>query len=142
MGDSSEIEDMIEDFDDDDDEDIIPDELMCTPPELLAQANEARNKVIPEKSKSRYEAAYAKFKRWQHSKAVDEKYSENILLAYFNETSASKKPTTMWAMYSMLRAMINLKNKINISSYPNLIGFLKTKSKGYRYSKQGVGIYE
>ena len=61
--------------------------------------------------------------------------SESILLTYFDNLVETMKPSSLWAHYSMLRSMINIKHKINISSYSSLIAFLKQQNKGFSSKK-------
>ena len=105
---------------------------ICTPPELKSVANFAMESVLPKKSKGRYEISYNNFVKWQRKHSVENLFSENVLLAYFNEELKNKSPSTLWSVYSMLRTMINLKNKVNISKYSNLLALLKNKNKGYK----------
>jgi len=124
----------------DPDSDISENENMelCTPPELVEEANAARNAVLPEKSSARYKQVYDKFIKWQQSRNISNLFTENILLAYFNQMSTSKSPNTLWACYSMLRCIINMKHKVDISKFQNLISFLKNKGKNYVPKKAKV----
>ena len=75
-----------------------------TPPELKEIADEARVEVL-RKSKDRYEHCYAVFQKWQKENNTS-KFTENILLAYFHQSSKKFAPTTLWCTYSMLKAKI------------------------------------
>lgn len=109
----------------------------CTPPDLLLAANNARESVIPAKSKERYEAMYQSFLKWQ-SENKTSSFSENVILAFFRNLSISKAPPTLWSSYSMLRAMLKFNHEIDISKFSNLIRFIKAKNKGYVPRKAAV----
>lgn len=113
---------------------------LCTPPELRDLANSAKSCVIPSKTKHRYENAYNLFKKWQVEKNAVNVYSENVFLAFFREGMVNKSPNTLWSEFSMIRAMVNLKDGIDISKskYPNLFALLKNNSKGYKPKKAAV----
>lgn len=100
-------------------------------------ANRALADILPEKSKKNYEAAYATFTEWKNSKNLKES-NEVILLAYFKMLSEKYKPPTLWSNYSMLKAMIQLKEKINIEKFLEVSTFLKKKSHGYVPKKSKV----
>lgn len=84
-----------------------------TPSELRAEAELAMSNLLPPKSKERYMTAYDNFMSQKlEKKAVN--FSENVLLAYFQEQSATKKVSTLWSLYSMIKATLQLKHDINI----------------------------
>lgn len=109
-------------------------DLEFTPPELLKAAENASNLLLPEKSRKIYYGAFDKFHVWLKSKRTTS-MSENVLVAYFSDLSNSKKPTTLWSTYSMLKATLKIEHDIDIKSYSKLIAFLKTKSKGFKSKK-------
>lgn len=84
-----------------------------TPPEILKKANEVINNLVPQVSRSIYEAAYNKFMEWRKNKNV-KSFFEPILLTYFSLLAETKLPSTLWSTYSMLRNMIDIEHKINI----------------------------
>jgi hypothetical protein len=110
---------------------------ICTPPEITQAAASATASLLPNKSKSQYERAYKLFQDWQQKNQA-KSFSENVLLAYFQDLSKRMKPSSLWAIYSMLRMTINLKNNVDISKYPRLCSFLKRKSDGYRPKKSKI----
>ncbi|XP_044729656.1 uncharacterized protein LOC123293006 [Chrysoperla carnea] len=101
--------------------DVIVDEKFMT-----AKIIEKTREVNP-----KYEAAYIKFMQWRLQKNIKD-FSESIFLTYFNELATNRKPTSLWATYSMLRSMIEIKHKLNIHGYSSLLAFLKEKSIGYK----------
>lgn len=109
-------------------------EDMCTPPEISEKAKTATNDLLPEKSRERYELVYQRFMDWRLKNNV-KSLSENVMLAYFDELSKQMKPSSLWAMYSMLRATVNIRHNTNISSYAKLLALLKRKSDGFRSKK-------
>jgi hypothetical protein len=64
--------------------------------------------------------------------------SEKVVLAYFAEQSKKLKPSSLWCRYSMLRTMVSIKIKIDISQYHQVVAFLKRKSEGYRPKKSCI----
>jgi Glu-tRNA(Gln) amidotransferase subunit E-like FAD-binding protein len=89
----------------------------------------ALNSLLPEKSKEKYKKAYKKFENWCSEKRVKHG-NEEVLLAYFEQKSRTFKGSTLWSIYSMLRATFNVNKKIEIRNYPSLIAFIKRKSVG------------
>ena len=112
-------------------------EISPTPPEIVLQAATALNSILPEKSKDRYEKVYQKFIEWSMDNHVST-YSENVLLAYFNNLTKTYKPSSLWAIYSMLRATLNIRHNINIENYSKLKAYLKRQSDGYKSKKSKI----
>lgn len=92
------------------------------------------NNLLPEKSCEVYQNVYKTFMQW-HQQHKASSFSENILIVYFNELSKKYKPTTLWAKWSMLRAILNLRNAVDINKYINLKTFFKNYAKGYKPKK-------
>ncbi|KAJ8914007.1 hypothetical protein NQ315_012030 [Exocentrus adspersus] len=66
-------------------------ELMdCTPPEMRQAADAAAHGL------------------WCEEKKVKNTSSESVLLAYFEEQTREKKPSTFWALYNMIRTMLQI----------------------------------
>ncbi|KAJ3657858.1 hypothetical protein Zmor_009634 [Zophobas morio] len=107
----------------------------CTPPEVRETANIAVSNLLPTKSRARYENSYHEFVKWCDRKHI-KNYTENCLLAYFEEISIHKK--SLWCIYSMLKSCINLKHNIDISKYPKLIAMLKRKTEHHNPKKSQV----
>lgn len=108
--------------------------LMGTPPEITEAAMSATGNLLPIKSRSQYERQYRIFMDWRLENKI-ESFSENVLLIYFKNLCAKMKPSSLWAIYSMLRMTVNLKNDVDISKYPKLCAFLKRTSDGYKPKK-------
>lgn len=94
--------------------------------------------LCTEKSKQKYQRVYDKFKAWMGKSLIAE-LSEEVLLTYFSTELNEFKASSTNSTYSMLRTMINIHDKIDISSYYNLRVLLKGKSSGYN-ARQSVRL--
>lgn len=99
--------------------------------------NNAKGHLIPEKSKSVYLTSFDNFKSWQKNKNVVA-ISEEIIMAYFEDLSKTKAPSTLWSIYSMLKKTLRHNENVDISQYKNLIDLLKIKAKGFEPKKAKV----
>lgn len=86
---------------------------------------------MPTKSKPRYEKAYTSFKIWCSENHVKNIGCESVYMAYFSELAKNKKSSTMWSLYSMLRATLSIKDKVDITKFGKLSAFLKKQNVGY-----------
>lgn len=84
---------------------------------------------IPLKSKHVYDRAYKKFSNWRRKNKVS--VDEQALLKYFTEHLTSCSPTTIWTIFSMLKATISQNNNIDISSYKDLLNYVKARRGVY-----------
>ncbi|CAH1366009.1 unnamed protein product [Tenebrio molitor] len=48
------------------------------------------------------------------------------------------KPPTLWSTFSMLKAMLNVKENIDVRKFPKLVPYLKNKSVGYQGKKSKI----
>ncbi|KAJ8973037.1 hypothetical protein NQ317_004061 [Molorchus minor] len=64
--------------------------------------------------------------------------SENVLLAYFAEKSKKMKSSTLWAICSMLKATLNVKENVDFKKCTKLIPYLKNLSVGNHPKKSKV----
>jgi hypothetical protein len=64
--------------------------------------------------------------------------TENVLLAYLEEKSKILKPSTLWSLFSMLKATLNIKENIDVRKFPKIVPYLKNKNVGYRRKKSKV----
>ncbi|KAJ8943298.1 hypothetical protein NQ317_007222 [Molorchus minor] len=96
----------------------------CESEEIVEAANIAISNLLPTKSRSLYDIAYNRFKKWCAEKNV-QVYSENVLLAYFSENAKNYKSSTLWAQYSMVKSCLMIYDNIDINKFPKLIAFLK-----------------
>src|SRR3978361_59510 len=85
------------------------DGLICTPPEIIEQAKIATDNLLPTRSRERYEIIYQKFMDWRLRKNI-KSFSENVMLVYFKELSTTMKPSSLWAIYSMLKSTLSSKH--------------------------------
>ncbi|XP_031341708.1 uncharacterized protein LOC116182764 [Photinus pyralis] len=105
--------------------------------DVLSEIAQAEECLVPIKSKKAYKKEFDRFCTWRREKNVTGA-SEKALLAYFSERSKICKPSCLWTYYSMVRAMLRLHEKIDISKYGILISFLKAKNVGYKPKKSQV----
>ncbi|KAJ8981012.1 hypothetical protein NQ317_008260 [Molorchus minor] len=96
----------------------------CESEEIVEAANIAISNLLPTKSRSLYDKAYNRFKKWCAEKNL-QVYSENVLLAHFSENAKNYKSSTLWAQYSMVKSCLIIYDNIDISKFPKLITFLK-----------------
>lgn len=101
---------------------------------LKKAAEEAVEGILPTKSRKIYEAQYQIFVKWCCERKV-ENFSEDALLVFFTEKSRTLSASTLWAHYSMLKTMLNVKNNIDISKFHKLTALLKRKNEGYKPKK-------
>jgi hypothetical protein len=106
-------------------------------PEVTERANAAIATIIPGKSKIQNERAYIQFREWCTIKNVV-RISEKVLLAYLDEKTAKLKPPTLWSTFSMLKAMLNVKENIDVRKVPTNVPYLKNKTVGYRGKKSKI----
>lgn len=109
----------------------------CESEEIVEAANIAISNLLPTKSRSLYDIAYNRFKKWCAEKNV-QVYSENVLLAYFSENAKNYKSSTLWAQYSMVKSCLIIYDNIDISKFPKLIAFLKRTGDGYQAKKSKI----
>ncbi|KAJ8970448.1 hypothetical protein NQ317_000662 [Molorchus minor] len=86
----------------------------CESEEIVEAANIAISNLLPTKSRSLYDIAYNRFKKWCAEKNV-QVYRENVLLAYFSENAKNYKSSTLWAQYSMVKSCLIIYDNIDIS---------------------------
>ena len=86
------------------------------------------NKLLPAKSRKRYEQVYKLFTEWQSEKKCSS-FSEEILIVYLNEKAIKLKPSSLRSIYSMLRVTIKLNQNIDIANYGKLKSILKFVTK-------------
>ncbi|CAG5083461.1 Protein of unknown function [Cotesia congregata] len=116
-----------------------------TPPELSKETEESAEAVevdpgqhtIPEYSREKYFRAYEVFKEWQLKHDHDE-VTEAVMLEFFEELNETKKPSTLWSQYSMLKSTFNLKEDLDISQFKKLRAYLKKQGTGFKNAKSKV----
>ncbi|KAJ8963896.1 hypothetical protein NQ317_007196 [Molorchus minor] len=86
------------------------------PQEIEEAATRAILDLLPTKSKKQYELAYKRFAEWCDRNNVSDKYSENVILDYFEQNSKIWKSSTLWAHFLMIKAMLNVENNQDIKA--------------------------
>mgnify|MGYP005980463671 CR=1 FL=1 len=104
------------------------------PFDLSKAAAAATEELLPSKSKERYEKQFQIFEDWRRLKNVTS-LTEDVFLAYFAEKSSSYKASSLWSTYSMLKAVLLLKENLDISKFCKVTAYLKRKSTGYQPKK-------
>lgn len=112
----------------------MSDYLPSTPEELIDIAKKTTENLLPKKSQKLYVKSYDKFINWKIDKKASS-FSENVILAYFEELSKKFAPSSLWTEYSMLKSTLNIRHQINISQYYKLHAFLKRQSEGFTAKK-------
>ncbi|KAJ8914374.1 hypothetical protein NQ315_017464 [Exocentrus adspersus] len=100
--------------------------------ELEGAVKEVMDGILPKKSRKIYEAQYDTFVKWCCQRKL-ENVNEDVLLK-----SKTLSSSTLWAHYSMLKTMLNVKRNIDVSKFYKLSAFLKRKSEGYKPKKAKV----
>jgi hypothetical protein len=72
----------------------------CTPPELREVAEGTLSNLLPTKSREVYEKEFANFEAWCRENKV-QSISENVLIAYFDMQSKTKKNPLPKGPYTM-----------------------------------------
>ena len=91
-----------------------------------AEKKQIINNLLPNKSRSQYELAYANLLKWTHENKA--KINEDTLIVYFKELSSRWKASTLWSHWSKLRATLSLRHNININDFILLKAFLKKEA--------------
>lgn len=108
------------------------------PSDIEETAENVISSLLPEKSRLVYETVFNRYEQWCARKKVENIANEKVLLAYFEELSKSRKCSSLWSYYSMLRSVLSIKKNLDISKHIHLIAFLKRKSDGYRPKKSRI----
>ncbi|XP_074040190.1 uncharacterized protein [Leptinotarsa decemlineata] len=107
--------------------------------DILKKAEQARESLIPSKSEAVYQKEYKIYLDWLTWKNVMPKdVTETVFLAYFQELSETYSPNSLWTKWSMLKSMVTIHEKRDITKFNELQAFLKRKSKSYKPKKSAV----
>ena len=109
-------------------EDSDSESEFLTPRQIRDDAEETKRNLLPTKSKKKCEGEYLTYKLWKEQNLVKQT-SENVLFAYFSELSQTKKHSTLWAIFSMLKSTIDVIEKVKIGIFTKVISFLKKQKK-------------
>lgn len=102
-----------------------------TPPNIQESANEAVSRLIPQKSRDRYERNFKIFMDWCRLQSI-RKYTENVMLAYFEQFKSKK---SLWSVYSMIKLCLITYENVDISKYSKLIAYLKRMTEHHKPKK-------
>ncbi|CAB0042187.1 unnamed protein product [Trichogramma brassicae] len=69
--------------------------------------------TFTEKSAERYNITYEEFLEWQRNNNTT-CMDENVLLVYFKDLAVNLKPSTLWSRWSMLKATLSIRYKIDL----------------------------
>lgn len=103
----------------------------CIPKDVLTAAEEARNSLIPEKSRNRYDSEYNSFNQWREKKAIRKMLNETVVLAYMSELAKIFKPSSLWTKFSMLKKSLLVNDNVDISTFGKVMAFMKNKNINY-----------
>ncbi|XP_074029794.1 uncharacterized protein [Leptinotarsa decemlineata] len=107
--------------------------------DILKKAEQARESLIPSESEAVYQKEYKIYLDWLTRKNVMPKdVTETVFLAYFQELSETYSPNSLWTKWSMLKSMVTIHEKRDITKFNELQAFLKRKSKNYKPKKSAV----
>jgi integrase len=120
----------------------------CTPPELRQIANETAGVLVHDVPKHRYDKTYRRFKSWCETKNVAKGFaSENVILGFLREMSATYAASTLWSMFSMLKKTLRSYDRLDLGDMPTAMDFLKkldkerTKKKSAVFSRSDIERY-
>lgn len=108
------------------------------PADIEESASEAILGLVPQKSRVQYTLVFERYEKWCHEKKIKDITGEKVLLAYFNELSKDRKPTSLWSYYSMLKTELSIRKNVDIKKCANLFAMLKRKSEGYKPKKSKI----
>ena len=91
-------------------------EELGLPEDVLGEAAEAEELMVPTKSRPAYENVYSQFHSWMKEKKIAS-VSEKVILAYLHQKSKMGKPSSVWSYFSMLKSMLMFKEHIDISKF-------------------------
>ena len=107
------------------------------PPSIVAKANAAKAKLIPQKSAAKYDNAFSHFKEWKRENHLTSS-SEDTLMAFFEDMSEKYAPNTLWSMYSMIRSKLLQTENTDISKYASLKRFISVANQNYTPKKAKI----
>ena len=94
-------------------------------------AGEAREELIPVKSRGRYLRALNLFKMWQVENDCVGNYEEDVVLAFVNCFCDKNSVSTAWATYSMIKKVLQITEDVNIEFASSVNNFLKVRTRSY-----------
>lgn len=94
----------------------------------------SKDTQVPNRSRVKYNHAYQEYRKWCFKNDI-ETTTDDSIITYFTTDLAPYKSSSLWTKYSMLRTTIKLFEGIDISTFPSIIPFLKSKSDGQKTTK-------
>ena len=107
------------------------------PEDILMEASDLGDDLLPKKSRDKYREEFAKFEKWQQERNLNS-IEEPVMLVYFNNLYQNFKPTTVQSHHSMIKAILKIDHDIDIGNYHKLNALMRTKSVGYEPTKSNV----
>lgn len=123
-----------------DDEDMECEYQLDSPEEEEVEEEETSlslPQALPSVSQAKYNTAYELFQKWNMVNGATP-VTENVLLKYFADLTKRSKPTTLFAVLSMLKATLRINDGIDIAPWSKLFGFVKTQNAGYIPTKANL----
>lgn len=112
--------------------------VICMP-DMKPFCEEVTGNFPPEKLGGKFTDCYNQFYDWRIRNGVDN-HSENIFIDYFRHLIAVKKmnPSSLWAIYFMLRLTTANNDNVDISKFSKLRAMLRKENNGYVPKKSKV----
>lgn len=67
----------------------------------------------------------------RNSRHLTPREFNSVVTAFFSEMMQRKKPSSLWAQYSMLKSTLKIYDRVDIGKYATLTAMLKRNSHGY-----------
>lgn len=101
---------------------------------IESESSEKNLESLPSKSKMLYLNRYKRFTEWRETEKI-KTTNEATLLDYFEMLASKNQPSTLMAVYAMLKLTLKEKEKIDISNFNQLNSYLKEKSEKHEPKK-------
>ncbi|KAJ8687334.1 hypothetical protein QAD02_023128 [Eretmocerus hayati] len=101
------------------------------PREIIHKARDAVDECVPTRTESMYEKTYDAFVEWRRSMQINNT-SEKLLIEYFNKLANIMAPPALFSKWSMLKAMIEKNENIDIDEYSYIEWLLKQRKIGFQ----------
>ncbi|KAB0804760.1 hypothetical protein PPYR_01730 [Photinus pyralis] len=111
---------------------------MDLPDEIIQEAEEASGKLIPEKSRNRYEKELTAFNEWRAKRVGEMVLNETVVLAYVSGLSKVFKASSLWTKFSMLKKALIVNGNVDISRFGKVIAFMKAQNVNYVPKKSKI----
>ncbi|KAB0790004.1 hypothetical protein PPYR_15705, partial [Photinus pyralis] len=111
---------------------------MDLPDEIIQEAEEASGKLMPEKSRNRYEKELTAFNEWRAKRVGEMVLSETVVLAYVSGLSKVFNASSLWTKFSMLKKALIVNGNVDISRFGKVIAFMKAQNVNYVPKKSKI----